>query len=333
MNKFIAPLLFGLVLGGGATWLVLRHPVAPSADTPAPAAPADAGKSASGLQLSKDELASAGLQIAAPEPFSFRPEVKGYARVLDPAPLAALLTEIAADRAALQASASEYDRQKLLRAADNASARVFEAADATRIRDQSTLDAAHARLLASWGPALAARPELDSLAAALLQQQSALVRVDIPTVEPLPPAPWHLRLTPIVGGEASQDAAVLGPAPVADAQMQGPAFIALLDAPVPPPGTALLAWLRGEVPAQDGLRLPVAAVVYDAGSAFAYVQTAVDEKTGEASFERRRLELGAPLRDGVFVTGGLTAQDKVVVLGAQQLLAEEQKAAGGGGGD
>ena len=329
MKKFLLTLLLGLVIGGGVAWLMLRHPATPAADA-VPATADQPANSTAGIKLSKDELVNAGLQTAAPEPFSWRAEVKGYARVLDPAPLAALYTEIAADQAALDASTKEYDRQKLLRDADNASARTLETAEAAKIRDETTLESAQARLLSGWGQALMDQSDPSSFIRSLLKLQSALVRVDVPSAEALPTPPLHLRLTPILGEEISRDAAVLGPAPVADAQMQGPGFLALLDAPVPPPGTTLLAWIHGEEPAKDGLRLPTSAIVYDTGNPYVYLQTGTDEKTGEITFARRPVVLGAPLREGVFVISGLTPQDKVVVLGTQQLLAEEQKAAGGG---
>jgi multidrug efflux pump subunit AcrA (membrane-fusion protein) len=75
---------------------------------------------------------------------------------------------------------------------------------------------------------------------------------------------------------------------------------------------------------QKGLRLPETAIVRYEGDTFVYVQT-----NGE-DFERWRVKLGPPLRDGVFVTSGVTAQDNVVINAAAQLLSEELKAASGG---
>jgi DNA-binding FadR family transcriptional regulator len=53
-------------------------------------------------------------------------------------------------------------------------------------------------------------------------------------------------------------------------------------------------------------------------------------QTGDDTFVRRQIELDRPMDAGWFVRGGLKAQDKVVVVGAQQLLSEELKGQGGG---
>ena len=52
-------------------------------------------------------------------------------------------------------------------------------------------------------------------------------------------------------------------------------------------------------------------------------------KVGDELFERKRVEVGPPQREGVFVKSGISAEDRIVTTGAQQLLSEEFKAAGG----
>ena len=52
-------------------------------------------------------------------------------------------------------------------------------------------------------------------------------------------------------------------------------------------------------------------------------------QTGDTVFERKHIEAAKSQRDGVFVSSGVAADDRVVMTGAQQLLSEELKGAGG----
>jgi multidrug efflux pump subunit AcrA (membrane-fusion protein) len=198
-----------------------------------------------------------------------------------------------------------------------------EAAAATLKRDRAALEASQTRLLAGWGKELTARTDLGTLVHSLVAQEAALIRVDLLAGEILPPEPRRVRVAPLPGDEAPRDAVVIGPAPTADVQAQGAALLVLLRAPAPAPGAALLAWVSGSGTAQRGLRLPRSAIVSHEGRTFVFVAA------GEGAFERRRVELAPPQGDGVVITGGVKADDRIVVTGAQQLLSEDLKAAGG----
>ena len=325
MKKLLLGLMLGLAAGGGAAWLAMRapEPARPAAGEAGPKH-TEAAKSDGRIHLTKEQLANTGLAFARPQPVEWQPEVKAFGRVLDAAPLATLWTEIEASRAAVDASAREFQRLKSLNAQDaNASARSVEAAEAALKHDRAALETAQTRLLAGWGGALAGRADLATLARSLVAQEAALIRVDFPAGETSPPEPHRVRVAPLPGDETPRDAVVLGPAPTADAQAQGAALLALLRAPVPAPGAALLAWVSGGETARRGLRLPRAAVVRHEGQAFVFVAA------GKDAFERRRVDLAPPQSDGVIVTGGVKAEDRVVVTGAQQLLSEELKGAGG----
>ncbi len=325
MKKILLGLLLGFAAGGAATWWFLQshQPTAPAA-AEAEAKHPEAAKSDGRLHLNKEQLANAGLAFAQPQPAEWQADVKAFGRVLDPTPLATLLTDIEAARAAVDASAREFQRLKSLNAQDNtASVRAVEAADAILKRDRAVLDAAQTRLLTGWGKVLAGRADLAALARSLVMEEAALIRVDFLAGETLPPEPCRVRVAPLPGDEAPRDAVVIGPAPTADAQAQGAALLALLHAPAPAPGTALLAWVGGGETARHGLRLPRSAIVRHGGQAFVFVAT------GEDAFERRRVELAPPQNDGVVVTGGVKADERVVVTGTQQLLSEELKNANG----
>src|SRR5439155_23127954 len=79
-------------------------------------------------------------------PTAFKPEVQGYGRVLDPAPLASLSAELASAEAALAASQKEFDRLKLLTTQQNACERALQAAEAAARHDQIALDSVLSRL-------------------------------------------------------------------------------------------------------------------------------------------------------------------------------------------
>jgi hypothetical protein len=276
------------------------------------------------LHLSQAEQAEVGLTVIEPAAVERSPEHKAYGRVLDASSLAGLLTDIQAARAAAKASGREYERLKILKEqGDNASVRALETAEALAQRDAALLEAAEGRLVSGWGRALTGRPGLAELSRELLSQRMALLRVDLLPGEILERAPTKFRATFLAGEGSAWEAEWLGPAPNADPQAQGTAFLALLPTNPPPPGTALVAYLPAGGAAQKGVLLPRQTVVRHDGETFVYV------RTGAETFERRRVELGRAEAGGYLVLGGLKAGEKVVDTGAQQLLSAELKAGGG----
>jgi hypothetical protein len=145
--------------------------------------------------------------------------------VLDPTPLTTLLLDIKSAEAALDASAREYERARVLFAQNqNASARALESAKAAMKRDRALLEAARARLLTGWGKPLAEREDLPALVKALTALESALVRIDLPPNESLFSPPTDARLISLSDENRSAEADFLSPAPTTDAQMQGKGF-------------------------------------------------------------------------------------------------------------
>ena len=282
---------------------------------------AGAGK----VKLDKEQLASAGIQTAHPVAARVQPELKGYGRVLDPAPLAALWNEQEQAQAALEASAREFERTKTLFAADqNASARSLEQAAAARRRDQLLLDSAKSRLLTGWGRQLSSRPDLAALIQTLSSQETALLRLDLPPGEPLGVTPAHARVQSLPSQGAGIDAEILGPAPAADPLNPGQGFLLLVRTGTFPAGTAVAGFFTAPGEPASGVTVPRSAILRHDGEAFVYLQT------GEGVFERKEIELTRALGEGWFVAKGLKPEDTVVVTGAQQLLSEELKGHGGG---
>jgi hypothetical protein len=91
----------------------------------------------------------------------------------------------------------------------------------------------------------------------------------------------------------------------------------LLETNPPPPGTAIVGRLQTRGAPQSGVLVPRAAVLRHQGEAVVYVQMSDD------TFQRRQINLDRPLNNGFFVYKGLSTNDRVVIVGAQQLLSAE----------
>ena len=325
MKKVLIGILAGLILGGGATWLVLRRPAAGQPEAKPASADIAAGHAATPQQAE-----ALGLKFAAPETVRQAPEVQGFGRVLDPAPLVAVFAEIETARVAATASEKEFARVKQLHAENsNASAQALETAEAAMQRDRAQLAAAQARLLVGWGRALAHQTDLAALVGDVAAGEAALVRIDLPSGDAPAQPPAVARVGPLANAGELQEVAVLGSAPSADPQAQGTGYLALWRTNPLPPGAALRAVLATGGEPKDVLVLPRSAFVRHQGAVFIYVQNK------EGGYTRRLVTIGAELPAGQVVAEGVAAGDQVVVTGAQQLLATELlgSAAGAGGGD
>ena len=137
--------------------------------------------------------------------FQMTPELKGYGRVLDPAPLAALMTELATARAAYTASSNELARLKVLEAQGNASVRAIQTAEAAALRDRLAVRSVRERLTLSWGKAVGDRQDLPAFARSLVSLEAALVRVDLPVGKTLKGPPAGARIATLSGQSAEAE--------------------------------------------------------------------------------------------------------------------------------
>jgi hypothetical protein len=275
------------------------------------------------VKLSREMQTNAGLQSALPAPAEMKPEIKGYGRVLDPAPLVAALLDIDTAQNALAISSKDHARTKALFGQNqNASQQALDTAEAAVKRDQLLLEAARVRLLTTTGRAFAERTDLPGLAQSLASLNTALARIDLLPGQSWEPTPGA-RVAPLTASEKWVEAELVGVAPSADPQAQGLAFLFLLKTNAPAPGTAMVGSLPASGEAEKGWRIPRSAVIRYEGAAWVY------EQTGEETFERVLVALKRPLEDGWLVTDGLSATNRLVIAGAQTLLSEQLKGAGG----
>jgi hypothetical protein len=236
-------------------------------------------------------------------------------RVLDGAALVDAAGALARAEVAAQAASRDLTRMRAL-AQDRANASERELADAELASADAhgALAAAQTRALASFGTSDAAR--IARIAESLAQGEIAIGRIELPPGAALPGPKDVILVSALAAGGEPQRARLLGPAGSAEPSVQGPAVLVLLGPPPPPAGAALEAQLALGSPVR-GVWLPESALVWNEGAANAYVATSA------TTFERRVLDIAAPLRDGVLVRSGVTPGERVVTSGAAQLLSSQ----------
>lgn len=319
MKQLLLGTLLGMAIGVTTAWLAFYRQSEPSV-TEAAVRVAEEKRDGE-LHWTHEQQTAAGIATALAASAAVQPELPAFARVLDASSIAVSRGEIEAAQAAMGASAKELERVQMLRSqGENASARALETAKAAAKRDEVMLAGAWARLTAAWGPALARRSDLADLSTACLAQTMAVVRVQLmPGSDPKSP-PKTVRLTALVGEGTEAEAEILGPAPNADPHTQGAAYLALLRASAPAPGSLLAAFVPSGGGAEMGVLVPRSAIIRHDGEAFVWLQTGGD------TFARHRVKLGRALPEGILAMSGVVEGDRVVVTGGQQLLSDELKA-------
>jgi len=333
MKKIIPAALAGAILGAVLTGLFLHHQHEASEageaheDKDKEKEASQVSRAADGsviLKLPVEQQTNAGVRIAPLIATNLAPRSRAWGRVLDPAPLALQLAELSAARAALTASAREYDRaKKLFELGQNSSARALETAEAAWRRDEVLRASAHSKLLTAWGPTLAGRTNLDTFVQSLAASEAALVRLDVPLGQTLPKPPAAIEVVLLGAESAPVPAEWLGAVPTVDPLTQGEGLLCRIQAGGFRPGAPVTAFITGPGALQTGHVLPRNALVRHAGQVFVY------EQTGPEEFTRRAVTLEQPLAGGWFIQNGLTAGNSIVISGAQVLLSEELKGQGG----
>ena len=243
-------------------------------------------------------------------------ELKGYGRVLDPAPLAALVADLTSAQLAATGSRQELERLKILK--ENASEKALQLAEVSFNRDQLAVETAKAKLKLTWGKAIAAQENLLEFLRLLVAGQKILVRIVLPAGEILPAKPTGVILTSLASTEPL-NAEFLEAAPQMDEQTQGQGFLFLAASRGDfPPGAAVSGFLQTAGEPRRGVIVPRPAIVRHEGKTWVYLKTAADH------FVRREINLEIPTEGGWFVSNFATNQT-VVVSGAQTLLSDESK--------
>jgi multidrug efflux pump subunit AcrA (membrane-fusion protein) len=243
--------------------------------------------------------------------------VSGFARVLDPVPLATLDADVATAAAVAQVSRAEAARTRSLAAADaTVSAKVAEAAAAQARADDAKLMLLRRRLGFEWGPAFMTMTEVrrSALVGELALGRAALVRIDAATGL-VGARTATLDLGP--GGRVA--AQILGPARTGDPRLLSVGLIGLVTGPAAARlGSGLS--VPVSIPSgggAGGVLIPRSALIRAHGTTFAYV------RKDATHFERREVSGGAVEPGGLFAAGGFRPGEAVVISGAAALYAAE----------
>lgn len=239
----------------------------------------------------------------------------GFARVVDPVPLATLDSDLITAATAAAASRAEATRTKALAAADaTVSLKVAQAAQAQASADAAKLALLRRRVGLEWGPAFAGDANRSRLIAELVAGRTVLVRIDAPAgTSGVRSARMQLS-----GGE-TVEVTILGPARTADPRVQTGGLIGVVRGPVAARlGVGLSAPVTLSAAAGGaGVLVPRSALIRTAGQTFAYV------RKDPTHFERRALVAPTSQPEGLFSAGGFAPGEPVVVSGASALLAAE----------
>lgn len=279
---------------------------------PAVAAPANV------LKMDAATQARLGITTAPLQAARRSASVAGFARALDPGPLAQLDSDIESAVAALSASQAEAARTKALNAADQTvSKQAAEAAASQARSDAAKLSLLRRRIGLEWSPALARfsdarrRRLVEDIAAG----RAALVRIDAASGL----STLGGSATIDLGGGGLASATILGPTRTGDPRLQSTGLLTLVSgAKAAQLGTgtvapATIAFGAGA----SGVIVPRAALLRNAGQTFVYVQRDATD------FERRLVAGGMGDPAGLFVTSGFMPGEPVVTAGAAQLFAAQ----------
>src|SRR5689334_18825510 len=107
------------------------------------------------VKIDDEAQGKMGLLVEKPAACQQSRELKAYGKVLDPTPLAGLMSELATAQAQAAASTNVLARQKLLASQDNTSQQNLQAAEANAVRDELAVQAARQKLILSWGTGIA----------------------------------------------------------------------------------------------------------------------------------------------------------------------------------
>src|SRR5947207_8973232 len=204
-----------------------------------------------------------GLKVETPAAVQWQQEVRGYGHVLDPAPLASLMAELAHAHVAAETSQREFERLRTLAEQNNASVRALQAAEATAKRDQLLVESLRTKLMLGWGKAVLERDDPPAFVKSLASREQALVRVDLPAGESLNRPTSSARLISLGDSEHPVAAEFFDTAAGVDPQNQGQGFRFRVGGERPglSPNPAITAYLKIPGDSLNGVMIPSSAVV------------------------------------------------------------------------
>lgn len=289
------------------------------------------------LRVTMDEevRALAGIGLAELQAEQRVPTVTAAAEVLSLQPLLVQQAELLQARADVRAASARsevsnenYQRLRRLQGGNaNVAARELAAARAEQRTNAARLHAARATLASreagfrdQWGDALfdwATADEPPAAWQALQARRQLLLLVSLPRRAGQPETGSAIDL---ITDENTLSATLVGPAPGLAAVGNGATWYARADAGPLRTGMRLTADVPVNGDERRRIRIPAAAVVWDAGQPWAFVHAGGDQ------FRRHPVNGRATPGGDWLVAEGFETGDRVVVAGAQLMLAQELRA-------
>lgn len=282
------------------------------------------------IKLDTETEARSAIEARALKRVSRSAEVRAYGAVLQTQELAdiygsysAAKAQVEKTRASLDASKKEYERLRKLNADNkNISDKALQNAEFSWRSDEAALQAAMGSLRSvedgaaqKWGSVIAGwfindTPSFRRIAGL----KDVLIQVTLPQDSSIKAPPVKIDVQSPAGTYAS--ARLVSPATRTDPRLQGMSYI--YSAPASSgliPGMNVAAVIPEGKPV-SGVFVPDSAIVSWQGRQWAYL------RKDSGSFVKQEV-IGARVKDGWFVVEGFSANDMVVVKGAQMLLSEE----------
>jgi multidrug efflux pump subunit AcrA (membrane-fusion protein) len=289
------------------------------------------------LTLDEEAQKAIGLTTDDLKSAKYQDQVRAYGSVLDLATLTTLNTnyvsavaQLNTARARLAASQPAFLRAQALYAKNIGNLVQVQTTEAAVIADRAAVDAAESQVrtlrataMQEWGPVIGnAMVVSGGLITRLIERAEFLLQITLPPGVDLDDVPPNASVE-VVGKSRRAEVRYISPATRTDARIQGITYFyaAAANSGVLP-GMNVRAYLANGKPV-EGVVVPPSAVIWWAGRAWVYHQTADD------TFSRREIPTDMPTEEsGGFVVPAslLTADAPVVIAGAQMLLSEEFRA-------
>lgn len=295
----------------------------------------DSGEALSGLNLSVEQEAAAGLVLATLEPVAWGEETVTVGKVLDIQPLLVFRSryraagaEAVMARAGLDLAHKNRVRLSGLYREHIVAGRVATEAEAQYVSEAARSLAADHRVedirneaVQSLGPELA-HLILDQEGALLkdwIERRRVLLLISLPGRETRSPGATAVRVNRVADPGTAKPAQLIARAPVTDELTQGETFYYHASSEGLRSGMRLQVWITETGTARSGVRIPYSAIVWQDGKSWVYRH--------EGSHRYVRTEVLKYRDDGSdwLVSEGFQPGDRLVVRGAQTLLSETLK--------
>ena len=295
------------------------------------------------VSLSPATQQNSGISTAKVSAASYKGEIKSFGNVVSIDSLIDaktqylnLKTNANLARATGGQNIQQYERLKVLNDDDkNVSDRAVQEALAAVNADKANVSASasqlknlHSGIKLQWGEALAKLvldEQLPPHLAHLLTRKNVLIQVSLPLNSAVPKAGSTVTVTPLNEANTRITAVYVSPASTSDASGVGKTFY------YSAPAESLRIGMRVNVEigqstndAASGIIIPSNAVVWYAGTPWAYFKKSSDPKKINDQFVRKPISADTEVGAGWFNTN-ISADSEVVVSGAQLLLSEEFK--------